>query len=662
MPCTQTVTHRNAVRYCMAHLAVAWALCALVMAAEPGLQATYYDNQDLTGPTVTRVDPTLNFNWGSGSPDATIAADYFSARWTAVLRPRHSENYTLHVTTDDGVRLWVDGRLVVDAWIAKSSTTLTANVSLLAGAAHQLRVEYFELAGQASARLEWSSPSQVREVIPGSCLEAVAVAPAQPIQVAAAFVPAGTSLSWKMHSVDVASFELERQDSSGVFAPLGAVAGDVREFVDAGTPVAGVPVNYRVRAVNAAGASAWVPVQALLPTGADATGLLATYWDNIDFTGTWVQRIDPTINFAWGAGSPAPQLGVDTFSVRWTGFLTPPTTGLYTLYATTDDGVRVWIDGTLVINAWVDRMATTSTAVIPLTAGQQHAIRMDFYEKAGDATARLEWSGPEVQRMVIPAGQMHAGQVLPQTPTRLVAATTSLATVPICLTWQAVDADQATFVIERAADDGPFAAVATVSGTARTWDDATALVGGVLRYRIRGVSSQGSGGWAQVDATLPPLATTPGYWATYWDNRDFTGTWLKRLDPLIDFSWASGAPAPHIAADTFSVRWTGAVIPVASGTFTFHATSDDGVRLWVDEALVIDSWIYRSAATSTGTAELTAGAVHQIRMEFFEARAMRRLDWNGPVLASRAPWFRPSSSPAASRHRSRLRRAQLRIR
>src|SRR4029453_18618114 len=79
--------------------------------------------------------------------------------------------------------------------------------------------------------------------------------------------------------------------------------------------------------------------------GSSGTGLSATYFDNADFTGAAVSRVDPTVNFSWGSGSPASAIGVDTFSARWTGQIEAPYTGAYTFYTVSDDGVRLWVNG-----------------------------------------------------------------------------------------------------------------------------------------------------------------------------------------------------------------------------------------------------------------------------------------------------------------------------
>jgi hypothetical protein len=134
------------------------------------LQATYYDNVNLTGLSVSRVDPTINFNWGSAAPVAGFGADTFSARWTGLIKPRYSETYTFYTTSDDGVRLWVNGQLLIDQWTNHSPTVHSATIALQADQLYDIRMEYFDNTGGAVAKLEWSSARQAREVVPASRL------------------------------------------------------------------------------------------------------------------------------------------------------------------------------------------------------------------------------------------------------------------------------------------------------------------------------------------------------------------------------------------------------------------------------------------------------------------------------------------------------------
>lgn len=137
-----------------------------------GLTAAYYDNQDFTNWKLTRTDEGVVYDWGSGSPAASIGPDTFSVRWTGQVEPLHTETYTFHVTTDDGVRLWIDGRLIVDRWVAQSATEWSGSIALAAGRKYALKMEYFEAGGLAVAKLRWSSPSTPKALIPTSRLYA----------------------------------------------------------------------------------------------------------------------------------------------------------------------------------------------------------------------------------------------------------------------------------------------------------------------------------------------------------------------------------------------------------------------------------------------------------------------------------------------------------
>jgi hypothetical protein len=142
-----------------------------------GLTAEYYDNMDFTGAKVTRTDATVDFEWGSGSPDPSIGADQFSARWTGQVRPEFSETYTFSILSDDGVRLWIDDQLIIENWTVHAPTENSATVTLQAGRKHNIRLDFFENAQGAVARLYWASPSRPKEVIPQSRLYASGTAP-----------------------------------------------------------------------------------------------------------------------------------------------------------------------------------------------------------------------------------------------------------------------------------------------------------------------------------------------------------------------------------------------------------------------------------------------------------------------------------------------------
>ena len=134
-----------------------------------GLAADYFDNQWLQGdPVISRIDATANFLWGTGLV-TTYGRDYVSARWSGKVRPHVSEMFTFFLFADEGARMWVDHQLVIDSWDHCCNESL-AYVPLVAGAYHDLRLEWRELTGSASITLKWASLSTFKQVIPADQL------------------------------------------------------------------------------------------------------------------------------------------------------------------------------------------------------------------------------------------------------------------------------------------------------------------------------------------------------------------------------------------------------------------------------------------------------------------------------------------------------------
>ena len=130
------------------------------------------------------------------------------------------------------------------------------------------------------------------------------------------------------------------------------------------------------------------------PVGS-GTGLRANYFNNITLSGNPVLSRTEAVDFNWASGSPGSGVSSNNFSVRWTGTVYAATTGSYRFQTSSDDGVRVWVNGVQVINNWTDHGATTNTsAAISLTAGQFVTIKVEYYEKGGQAVMRLRWQTP----------------------------------------------------------------------------------------------------------------------------------------------------------------------------------------------------------------------------------------------------------------------------
>jgi hypothetical protein len=154
------------------------------------------------------------------------------------------------------------------------------------------------------------------------------------------------------------------------------------------------------------------------PVVGNGTGLKGEYFDNTDFSALQLTRTDATVNFDWGSGSPSPAIGPDSFSVRWTGQVQAQFSETYTFTTVSDDGIRLWVNGSLVVNNWTDHAPTENSGTILLTAGQKVDLKMEFYENGGGAVARLLWSSPSTAKQAVRQSQLYpaAGGVPPPPP------------------------------------------------------------------------------------------------------------------------------------------------------------------------------------------------------------------------------------------------------
>ena len=128
------------------------------------------------------------------------------------------------------------------------------------------------------------------------------------------------------------------------------------------------------------------------------------------------------------------------------------------------------------------------------------------------------------------------------------------------------------------------------------------------------------------------VAQGTGLTGEYFNEANLTNPILTRTDTNIDFDWKKGSPDSAIAKDTFSVRWTGQIEATQDETYTFYTQADDGVRLWVNNQLIIDDWKQHSLSERSGIIDLEAGQFYDIKLEYFENKgdAAVSLLWSSP--------------------------------
>jgi len=148
---------------------------------------------------------------------------------------------------------------------------------------------------------------------------------------------------------------------------------------------------------------------ALVPGSGD--GLLGTYYNGSAFAGTSYPRIDETVNFDWHANAPISEIGTDYCSIRWTGQIEPRYDGDYLFTLVADDGVRLWIDGALIIDEWRNGSGEQVSTHISLTNDQRVDVQIDYFESTGDADIQLQWQFATLPKQVVPQCQLYSGLV-----------------------------------------------------------------------------------------------------------------------------------------------------------------------------------------------------------------------------------------------------------
>jgi ferric-dicitrate binding protein FerR (iron transport regulator) len=135
-----------------------------------GLTGDYYDGIDFSDWRLRRLDPQIDFDWGYEPPDPRLERETFSIRWRGYIVPAHSGEYTFSLKIDDGARLWIDGRLVIDEWHLSERLEFSGRIALEAGRPYPIRIDFYQQPYLAMVSLRWALPGRPATVVPGSWL------------------------------------------------------------------------------------------------------------------------------------------------------------------------------------------------------------------------------------------------------------------------------------------------------------------------------------------------------------------------------------------------------------------------------------------------------------------------------------------------------------
>ena len=384
-------------------------------------RAEYFNNRKLSGPSaLVRYDPAVDFDWKQGSPAAEISSDDFSVRWSRTLGFT-AGSYRFYTSCDDGVRVFVDGGVVVDAWRDQKLPNTHSGDVFLGEGQHTVVVEYYEHGGDASAHVWWErlgtftgwegryydnaelrgGPALVRDDAEIN-FDWGEGAPAD-------WMPADNFSAVWTRSVTFSPgyyrFNAQSDDGFRVWLDGGLVMDFWRSmdgeyhYVD-GIYLEGtrqLKVAYFERGGGArihfwwdrSGTSAPAPAPAPAPIPSQPGLWQGEYFNNRELSGSpVVVRSDTAVDFNWDWDAPATGVSRDNFSVRWTSTFYLDG-GRYRFATTSDDGIRVTVDGQRIIDAWIP-MRGTRTGTVSLSPGN-HTVRVDYFERLQAAMVRLTW-------------------------------------------------------------------------------------------------------------------------------------------------------------------------------------------------------------------------------------------------------------------------------
>jgi hypothetical protein len=394
---------------------------------------------------------------------------------------------------------------------------------------------------------------------------------------------------------------------------------------------------------------------------AAAQGLwYAEYFANPNLAGgPALTRYDEKIEFDWGYGSPGAGIPSDNFSARWTReewF----ESGTYRFSYRSDDGIRIWVGNMLVLDDWRDREAYWTQVDQYIPEGT-YTVRVEYYEHGGTAAVEAVWNR-------ITGGEAWTGEYF---------GNRELSGTPVLLRYDAaVDFDwgygspgpgvpddnfSVRWTYKLGFTPGTYRFSTSTDDGVRVYVDSNCIIDAWYNQKLPNTHSADialiagehtifveyyeAGGEASAHVWWRRLEQTAVWEGNYYDNADLRGgPALVRNDAAIAFDWGVGPPASWMPADSFSARWT-RQIDFAPDNYRLNARSDDGVRVYVDDQLVMDYWQPQDYTWNYLDNIYLAG-IHTLRVEYYERTGFARICfWWEPTADARSPEC-PSSTSA----------------
>lgn len=642
-------------------------------------------------PLMVRTDPALSFDWGEEAPSDGVPGDYFMARWRGFVQLPVSwagKDYRLGVRRDDGVRLfWDNGTTaLIDEWNASSPTLEWVDGPATTGAPVPIRLEYFERRGTAVVEL-WVQP-------PGASAAGAYRVPQDWLSREIQILPAGWGSSSAIAGSASSWVKAQMTETAIVFTDAtGRAHTHARTSGGGYRPPAG---EWSVASVDAQGLAVLTDEDGTVYQF-DKAGLLvsatgpadgrrpAAPQTERDTNGLVTAIVDPV---SLVAGGQRRQIGLhyqapgEALCQPPAGYAAPPASMLCALTYPDGSRTRLFYNSNGQLAAILDGEVPGSSQSGELTqfgydsAGLLAYIRDSLatdavaagLPAASASTTQLAYTGGRVTRVALPAPDGTTASLRPErtydygdgsgtTQVSVAGLSGVHSTVAYDDAWRALSTESAMGntssqvwaedrdlllrsidaagrvsttvydpVSDRATDTyGPAPAACFASSGRPVASPVDTSGCGIVPAHTGSVYDGSLRGLQAVFYDNPNLAGAPREFALGVNS---TGT--------VDKDWLRGSPA-GVGPDNWSTRLTGLVTFPAAGSYRFSAFSDDGVRVWVDDRLIIDGWAKgRSERVATSDVQATAGQMSRIRVEHWDGGydAILQLRWRTPGATS----------------------------
>lgn len=388
-------------------------------AGSMGLREDHYSTKDLFPQAATVATGKIpDYSWGTSGTSYGTGPNNFSVRWTGLIEPQVTGEHVFTLKSDDGMRLYIGDMAtpVVTGWSNHGNDVeQEGRMTLDAGRAYAVMIEYYQDAGAAVVQLFWTPPGGSRQVIPVTRFIPSPVGgganlpPAVITQPQNQSVNAGGTATFSV-VVSGSPFPSFQWEKSGSY--IAGATGTSLTIANVTPADAG---QYRVlvnNGVNYSTASSYATLSINSTAGpGSGNGLAGLYYNGDTFNQFVRAQLDSTVDVAWGdGGRPMEGMGSDLFSVRWVGKVETPVTGNYNFSVYCDDGIRVILDGVTIINSWAPGGRDVgTTSPVYLVAGTKHDIVVEYYENSQDAFIHLYWQLPGAgSREIIPSSRLYA--------------------------------------------------------------------------------------------------------------------------------------------------------------------------------------------------------------------------------------------------------------